>query len=82
VPRSGDDRRPSPEIRRLQLHLPDQRRGRASGKSTWARAWVGEDPKRRAEVNRDQLREMMHGGYVDAESALGLTVLQVAEGDF
>jgi predicted kinase len=42
----------------------------ASGKSTWARAWVNEDPKRRAEVNRDQLRDMMHGGYVDAETAI------------
>lgn len=41
-----------------------------SGKSTWARAWVRENPKRRAEVNRDQLRDMMHGGYVDAEMAV------------
>jgi predicted kinase len=39
----------------------------ASGKSTWARQWVGEDPKRRAEVNRDMLRLMMHGGFADAE---------------
>lgn len=39
----------------------------ASGKSTFARAWVSEDPKGRAEVNRDMLRLMMHGGYVDAE---------------
>lgn len=38
-----------------------------SGKSTFARRWVSEDPKRRAEVNRDLLRVMMHGGYVDAE---------------
>jgi predicted kinase len=33
----------------------------ASGKSTWARAWVSEDPLHRAEVNRDHLRLMMHG---------------------
>lgn len=38
-----------------------------SGKSTWARKWVSEDPKHRAEVNRDHLRVMMHGGYADAE---------------
>ena len=38
-----------------------------SGKSTWAREWVSEDPTHRAEVNRDQLRAMMHGGFVDAE---------------
>ncbi|GAB3436956.1 phosphatase domain-containing protein [Flindersiella endophytica] len=41
-----------------------------SGKSTWARAWVREDPQRRAEVNRDLLRDMMHGGYADAEVAV------------
>ena len=39
----------------------------ASGKSTWARAWVKEDPLHRAEVNRDHLRLMMHGGYAKAE---------------
>lgn len=39
-----------------------------SGKSTWARQWVGEDPKGRAEVNRDLLRVMLHGGYADAET--------------
>jgi predicted kinase len=38
-----------------------------SGKSTWARQWVSEDPAHRAEVNRDMLRLMMHGGYADAE---------------
>lgn len=43
-----------------------------SGKSTWARAWVRENPKRRAEVNRDQLREMLHGGYVDAEPVINV----------
>ena len=42
----------------------------ASGKSTWARAWVSEDPQRRAEVNRDHLRIMMHGGYVDQETQI------------
>ncbi len=34
----------------------------ASGKSTRAKAWVAEDPVRRARVNRDDLRGMMHDG--------------------
>lgn len=38
-----------------------------SGKSTWARRWVDEDKQHRAEVNRDHLRLMMHGGYAKAE---------------
>jgi predicted kinase len=38
-----------------------------SGKSTWARRWVAEDTEHRAEVNRDQLRVMMHGGWAAAE---------------
>ena len=33
-----------------------------SGKSTFARGWVAEDPANRAEVNRDQLRKMLHDG--------------------
>lgn len=39
----------------------------ASGKSTRARAWVSEDPLHRAEVNRDSLRDMLHGGFVNNE---------------
>jgi predicted kinase len=35
----------------------------ASGKSTWARAWVGRR-RRRARVNRDDLRMTMFGGHV------------------
>lgn len=31
-----------------------------SGKSTFAKAWVAEDPDRRARVNRDTIREMMN----------------------
>jgi len=38
-----------------------------SGKSTWARSWVSDDPAHRAEVNRDHLRNMLHGGYVNQE---------------
>lgn len=33
----------------------------ASGKTTWARAFVAEDPATRARVNRDDLRLMMYG---------------------
>lgn len=33
-----------------------------SGKTTRARAWVAEDPMRRARVNRDDLRTMAHDG--------------------
>ena len=34
----------------------------ASGKTTKAKAWVAEDPIRRARVNRDDLRQMAHDG--------------------
>lgn len=34
----------------------------ASGKSTWAKAWVQEDPQNRVRVNRDDLRRMLYGG--------------------
>lgn len=33
----------------------------ASGKSTWAKAWVREDPENRVRVNRDDLRRMLFG---------------------
>lgn len=33
----------------------------ASGKSTWAKAWVQEDPATRVRVNRDDLRRMLYG---------------------
>lgn len=33
----------------------------ASGKSTWAKAWVREDPQNRVRVNRDDLRKMLYG---------------------
>lgn len=34
----------------------------ASGKTTRARAWVGEDPAHRARVNKDDFRRMLHDG--------------------
>jgi predicted kinase len=33
-----------------------------SGKTTWARQWVAEDPSSRARVNRDGLRAQLHAG--------------------
>lgn len=33
-----------------------------SGKTTWARAWVDQDPEHRSRVNRDDLRSMLHNG--------------------
>lgn len=35
-----------------------------SGKSTWAKQWVAEDPARRARVNRDDLRTMLRGELI------------------
>jgi tRNA uridine 5-carbamoylmethylation protein Kti12 len=34
----------------------------ASGKTTFARTWVSEDPATRARVNKDDLRRLMHNG--------------------
>lgn len=34
----------------------------ASGKTTFARAWVADDPSSRARVNKDDLRRLMHDG--------------------
>jgi predicted kinase len=47
----------------------------ASGKSTWARKWVDEDPAERARVNRDDLRFNLYGTARPThrqESAIGL----------
>lgn len=35
----------------------------ASGKTTWAKAWVEADPAARVRVNRDDLRHMLFGAY-------------------
>lgn len=35
----------------------------ASGKTTWALAWVAEDEESRARVNRDDLRQTLYGRY-------------------
>jgi len=44
----------------------------ASGKTTWARAWVAEAPERRGRVNRDDLRHQLFGAF------RGLTLAQEA----
>ena len=36
-----------------------------SGKTTRVKKWIGEDPIRRARVNRDDLRSMVHNGFWD-----------------
>ena len=45
----------------------------ASGKTTYARKWVAEDPGNRARVNRDDLRAMVHNGVYIA----GVTESQI-----
>lgn len=35
----------------------------ASGKSTWAKAWVAADPSSRVRVNRDEIRFQLYGKY-------------------
>jgi predicted kinase len=40
----------------------------ASGKTTLARAWVAEDPRSRARVNRDDLRAMLHTRYLGQDT--------------
>jgi predicted kinase len=49
----------------------------ASGKTTEAVTWVAEDPARRARVNRDDLRRMLHGGRLGtAEQEAAVTAIQ------
>lgn len=46
------------------------------GKSTWAKQWVAEHPQIRARVSRDDLRRMLHGGYVDTFTEEQVTFAQ------
>lgn len=41
-----------------------------SGKSTWARAWVDEDPKQRIRVNRDDIRSMLGPYWIPSREDL------------
>jgi tRNA uridine 5-carbamoylmethylation protein Kti12 len=38
-----------------------------SGKTTRARVWVAQDPTNRARVNRDDLRDMLHDGWLGTD---------------
>lgn len=42
----------------------------ASGKSTWAKEWVADDPGNRARVNRDDIRFQLFGGYTGVDEDL------------
>ena len=42
----------------------------ASGKSTWARQWVSEDPKHRVRFNRDDIRNMLGVYWVPSREGL------------
>lgn len=47
----------------------------ASGKTTFARAWVAEDPATRARVNKDDLRRLLHDGVYlgrDTENTINM----------
>ena len=45
-----------------------------SGKTTYAKRWVSEDATRRARVNRDDLREVLHGGAHGYQRELEVSV--------
>lgn len=49
-----------------------------SGKSKNAKQWVANDPVNRARVNRDDLRDMMHGGYISKVTEEQVTESQYA----
>lgn len=51
----------------------------ASGKTTAARAWVAEDPERRARVNRDDLRASLFGGAGVLDYAAEQTITSVQQ---
>lgn len=53
----------------------------ASGKSTWAKAWVAEEPTKRARVNRDDLRAMLFdgAGILDHEQENAVSVAEQAQ---
>jgi predicted kinase len=51
----------------------------ASGKSTWAKAWVAADPSTRLRVNRDDIRFMLYGAYWgDGVDELQVTLVEEA----
>ena len=46
----------------------------ASGKSTWAKQWVEEDPKERVIVNRDNIRRMLGPYWIPSREGLVSTI--------
>lgn len=48
----------------------------ASGKTTYARGWVAQDPDRRIRVNKDDIRKML--GYTRSKEGLVVKVLMEA----
>ncbi len=60
----------------LRIRLVATRGLPASGKTTWAKQWMGEGP-RRTRSNRDDLRDMMFGGWTgDPDHEDAVTVAQ------
>jgi predicted kinase len=51
-----------------------------SGKTTYAKRWVAGDATRRSRVNRDDLRELLHGGPHDYDRALEQAVTWAHQG--
>lgn len=51
-----------------------------SGKTTYAKRWVSEDATRRSRVNRDDLREVLHGGAHNYDRPLEQAVTWAHQG--
>lgn len=50
----------------------------ASGKSTWAKAWVLEDPLHRVHINMDDIRNMLGKYWVPERESLVLSIQEQA----
>lgn len=50
----------------------------ASGKSTWAKAWVLEDPIHRVRINMDDIRNMLGKYWVPERESLVLDIQEQA----
>lgn len=50
----------------------------ASGKSTWAKQWVLEDPEHRVRINQDDIRNMLGKYWVPARESIVGTIQQEA----
>lgn len=52
----------------------------SSGKTTYARNWVAEDPEHRVRVNRDDLRWNLYGRYTGLNNGQEWTVTKAQRG--